>query len=122
MHEASLVRSLIKQIERLCEQHDAHVATEVVVEIGPLSGVETLLVREAFTALRPGTCVENARLTIEEIPLTAVCRECRREFEIVDYRFACRNCGSKQVRIIRGDEFRLLNVTLETDAGQPLRG
>jgi hypothetical protein len=52
MHEESLVRSLLHQVEDLARQHHATEVDDIEVEIGPLSGVESLLVQEAFERLK----------------------------------------------------------------------
>ncbi len=69
MHERSLVRSLLKQVQQLCTEHAASEVAEIEVEIGPLSGVEPLLVREAFDMLSKDSVGGAAQLMIREIPL-----------------------------------------------------
>lgn len=115
MHEGSLVQSLLDQVARLLAEHRGSAVEEIRVEIGPLSGVEPLLVRSAFDRLAPGTAADGARLTLEEVPLTARCKECRQEIEIRDFRFHCPLCGATHVEVIRGDAFRLLDVTITQD-------
>ena len=66
MHEVSLVRSLLEQVDRVVTSQGGRAAVEVCVEIGPLSGVEPLLVKEAFTQL-----AGDGTLIIDEVPLTA---------------------------------------------------
>ena len=116
MHEVSLIRSLLRQVERLCEQHKGAAILEIEVEIGPLSGVEPLLVRDAFDVCSPGTRCEGASLTIREVPLKAHCRECSQESELAGFHFRCAHCGSHFLTITQGEEFRLLNVTIQADA------
>ncbi len=115
MHEMSLVRSLLKQVERLALQHDATTVTGIEVEIGPLSGVEPVLVREAFDTLVATSSLAGAVLIINQVPLLCDCRDCRHPFELASFRFKCPNCGSTAVQITSGDQFRLLNVTIETE-------
>ncbi|QDU38109.1 hydrogenase nickel incorporation protein HybF [Maioricimonas rarisocia] len=114
MHEVSLVRSLLNQVERLCEAHGGTAVTDVEVEIGPLSGVEPLLAREAFALLVADFGWPAAELTIEEVPLMAICQSCGAEVTVESFRFECPGCGSRSLKVTRGDQFRLLNVTLET--------
>jgi hydrogenase nickel incorporation protein HypA/HybF len=118
MHETSLVRSLLRQVEQIAAQHGGACVTRVEVEIGPLSGVEPLLVRSAFDRLVDRSRWPSAELAIEEVSLQAFCPSCGAEFMIEDFSFRCPRCASRSVRITRGDEFRLLNVTIETP--QPL--
>jgi hydrogenase nickel incorporation protein HypA/HybF len=115
MHEMSLVRSLLTQVERLAAEHAATAVTEIEVEIGPLSGVEPVLVREAFDLLVATSAVPHATLKIDQVPLLCRCGDCRQQFELVSFRFKCPHCGSTEVQITSGDQFRLLNVTIETE-------
>ena len=54
MHEASLVESLLEQVQTLVSEHGGGDVEVVEVEIGPLSGVEPELVDLAFQRLASG--------------------------------------------------------------------
>lgn len=113
MHEISLVRSLLEQVNEIVVSNHGRSAKEIHVELGPLSGVEPLLVKEAFTQLSANRLHRDTVLVIDEVPLTARCQDCRSEFELSDFRFLCPNCGSRETRILRGDAFRLMSVTID---------
>ncbi len=114
MHEVSLVRALLQQVERICKLHEGAAIEQIDVEIGPLSGVEPLLVSEAFQVVASSTPCAKAALVIHEVPLKARCQDCGRESIVADFNFSCGICGSHALRITQGDEFRLLSVTLQT--------
>ena len=114
MHETSLVAALLRQVDRVCADHSALDATEVYIQLGPLSGVEPLLVAAAFERLKEGTSATSARLVIEKVPLEAVCSLCGLESEVRDFRFRCAHCGHDDVRVVRGDEFQLVSVTVDS--------
>jgi hydrogenase nickel incorporation protein HypA/HybF len=117
MHETALVRSLLAQVEHLRHEHGGASVERIVVEIGPLSGVEPLLVRGAFEEFAPLTdTAATAELQIEETPLAAECNGCQAEFKIPAFQFVCPACGSTAVRVTRGDEFRLLSVDIAVPA------
>lgn len=113
MHEYSLVRSLLKQVGDLLVEHGGESVQRVRVEMGPLSGVERALVEIAFADQVEHTPCRGAILQVEDIPLTAVCRDCEAEFEIQRFRFQCPLCQSPQVRVTAGDEFRLLDIEIQ---------
>ncbi len=115
MHELSLVRSLLRQVERLRRQHGGIAVETIEVEIGPLSGVEPLLVREAFDALVVEESLAGAELVIHNVPLTARCLNCCADFELTEFDFCCTSCESRSIKITGGDEFRLLTVSLQSD-------
>ncbi len=114
MHEMSLVRSLLRQVGDLLLEHGGVSVETIRVQLGPLSGVERTLVEIAFAHEVRLTPCRGAELHIEEVPLTAACRDCRREFEVQQFHFVCPQCHSAQIRITGGDDVRLLEVDLET--------
>lgn len=112
MHEMSLVRSLLSQVQSIVTENQAESVEEVLVEIGPLSGVEIELVKSAFTQLVSKEGKFFGKLTIHQVPLVVRCLDCDRESELRDFVFRCYACKSGRVQVVRGDEFRLVSVTL----------
>ena len=113
MHERSLVKRLLKQVDDVLDDNGAIAACEVDVEVGKLAGVETLLLESAFEELSRGTRAATATLTIEETPLVVRCRKCSSESEIDDFVFRCSACAAGDVQVIRGTAIVLKSVTLE---------
>ena len=113
MHEVSLVRSLIRQVERIASDEKCGAVTEVRVSIGPLSGVEPLLVQGAFDQLAPDSSLTGCRLRIDHAALEARCRQCGEDFAVESFVFKCPVCGSGLVRVTAGDEFRLVSISVE---------
>lgn len=111
MHEFSLVRSLIRQVESILADEGGR-ATEIEVSMGKLSGVEPMLVQSAFAQLAPASQLGEANLRIVETELMAVCRQCHREFEVQSFRFQCPECAGRTVDVTRGDEFRLVSISV----------
>lgn len=112
MHERSLVKALLKQVEEIRGQHDAAHVTEVRVEVGPLSGVEPLLLAMAFEQLASECPAAGANLVIDEVALLAECDSCHYAFDVTDFVFRCPTCGGN-VRVKRGDKFQLVSVSLQ---------
>lgn len=115
MHEESLIRSLLRQVEELAQQHHAIAVEDIEVEVGPLSGVEPLLLQDAFERLRAESLWPRAELSVQQVGLDIRCRNCETESQLQDFRFVCHECGSTSLQIVRGDAFRLLNVRLQID-------
>ena len=120
MHERSLVRSLLTQVEELRTQHNAVSIDRVTVEIGPLSGVEALLVDEAFQQLAPLRFGNTPQLLINIVPLQVRCLSCGLESTLQDLKIQCTDCGSVRVHITHGDEFRLIDVDMQLSVSQPV--
>ncbi|HUE69702.1 MAG TPA: hydrogenase maturation nickel metallochaperone HypA [Pirellulaceae bacterium] len=111
MHEQSLVRDLLAQVRETAASSAGQVE-EVLVAIGPLSGVEPLLVASAFEQLTQGTEMAGARLVIEETPLRLACRDCGAEFETGDIDFACPRCRSCRTRVVAGEHVILRSLVV----------
>ncbi len=115
MHEESLMRSLLRQVEELAQQHHARAVEEIEVEVGPLSGVEPLLLQDAFERLKDEFFWPRAELSVLQVGLDVLCQSCQSESQLQDFRFVCHQCGSTSLKILRGDAFRLLNVRMQID-------
>ena len=113
MHEQSLVRNLLRQVDQIRRENSAQRVVEVCVEIGPMSGVEPLLLSSAFDQLRCDD-MAMARLVIDQVDLLAECGLCDEQFEVRNFCFRCPTCGGN-VRVIRGDELQLVSVSLGND-------
>ena len=110
MHERSLVKALIAQVASLANAQQASRAIEVRVRVGPLSGVEPLLLSSAFADLANTALFNGARITVIEVPLRAHCRECEAVFNVDNFHFRCAVCGSPDVETIDGDALILESV------------
>ena len=110
MHEVSLTRELLSQVKQAMLQHQVERVSGIQIEIGPLSGVEPLLVEQAFYALIRETGFADTCLTVQLTQLTAVCLDCQHEFEVVDFQFYCAACSSSRVQVTSGDQLRLLSI------------
>ena len=113
MHEASLVRTLIRQVAAIAAQHAAARVAEVSLSVGEFSGVEPELLRMAFQRQIEDTPLRGAGLRLSRVPLEGICAECHREFAIEGFRFVCPRCQSSCVTIVRGEEMVLESVVFE---------
>ncbi|MDI5891486.1 hydrogenase maturation nickel metallochaperone HypA [Halomonas rhizosphaerae] len=112
MHELSLCRSLVRQASRVAAEHGALRIRRVSLRIGPLSGVEAALMREAFPLASRHTAAEGARLEMASCPVRVHCPRCRQEAEASVNDLSCPRCGHWQTRLTGGDELLLVSVDL----------
>ncbi|HEB98241.1 MAG TPA: hydrogenase maturation nickel metallochaperone HypA [Thiotrichales bacterium] len=113
MHELAVSQSLLREVQRVAREHAAVSVSRVLVQIGPLSGVEPSLLREAFPLAAAGTLAEGAELVIETVPLRVRCETCGAESEARPNRLLCGACGDWHTRLLSGDELLLASVELE---------
>lgn len=109
MHERSLVTALLKQVAQIQSEHGAAAVREIVVEVGPLSGVEPELLNSAYADL----VKSDAQLVIKRVPLTVYCLWCRFTSSLDRFQSVCPCCQSMDLQMTGGDAFRLLHVTLD---------
>lgn len=122
MHELSLCRSLIRQVQSVAQQRRAHRVVSIAIRVGSLSGVEPALLERAYPIASAGTIAEAADLVIEPSPLRVKCTQCGAESDADINRLLCAQCGDWRTRVVSGDEIFLTSVELETDRateGQP---
>lgn len=113
MHEYSLARALLHQVEEIVHREDAARARGVCVTIGEFSGVDPDLLQLAFEDVSQASLAANTTLLIEKVALEARCDTCSNEFLVERFRFVCPKCGGGSVQVVRGEELMLERVVLE---------
>ena len=115
MHEFSFVRDLLEQVKQAMRSHGSHQLRAIRIEIGPLAGLEPLLVSEAFEQVRDEWELSEVRLVIEQPGLMAKCQACGHPFEVLDFEFVCPCCQSRRIHITQGDQLQLLDLTIAAE-------
>ena len=115
MHELWVCQALIRQVQKIAREHRAVAVTSVKVQIGPLSGVEAELLRQAFPLASAGSVAETAQLVIEKLPIRVRCESCGAETAAEPNKLVCGTCGDWHTRLLSGDEMLLASVELESN-------
>src|SRR5580658_8279871 len=90
----------------------ASAVARIIVEVGPLSGIDPALLASAFDVVRAGSYASGAELSIETMPVTISCLVCGTESQTLPNRLLCAGCGGYRTRVVSGDELRLRTVEL----------
>ena len=106
MHELAIAESVIDAVT--ARTGPATVRT-VRLEVGRLAGVATEALRFCFEAAAADTPLSGAMLDIVEPPGLARCETCGTEFTVDDLVLLC-PCGSADVRVVTGQELRILSA------------
>lgn len=110
MHEMSITQSMVE----ICQAHaSGRRVTDVVLEIGELSGVVPDSIEFCFEACTKGTLLEGARLALEVIPGAGRCNSCSAEVPVKTLFDQCPRCGGFGLEILRGEELRVKELELE---------
>jgi len=111
MHEYSLVRALLGQVERSLEDPCARgVLREVHVEVGPWLCVEPELLQSAFRDLCQSRWPE-AELLVEQPLAVAYCSRCHSSVDLPGLSLCCPSCGATEIQLQKGDQFVLTELS-----------
>lgn len=113
MHEYSLARALLHQVEQVVRREHAAGVQSINVTIGEFSGVDPDLLHMAFADVAKRSGIASAELLIEKVALEARCEDCAHEFLVERFCFLCPKCESGNVKVLRGEEMMLERVVLE---------
>lgn len=119
MHELSVCLSLLQQVETIARERNATRVTAITLNIGPLSGVEPDLLKNAYPLAAAGTVAEEAELIMEIAEIVVRCSQCDNETTVTPNKLLCGTCGDFRTQLVSGDELTLLRVELDRQHGQP---
>ena len=114
MHELSVCLSLLEQVGSIAAQKKSTRVTRIELRVGPLSGVEADLLRNAWPLACAGTIAVDAELVIEEADVVVRCSVCAAETTASPNRLLCGECGDFRTNLVSGDEMILQRVELES--------
>lgn len=103
MHELGIARSIVAVV---ADHAKGRRVKRVRLDVGRLSGVMAEAIRFSFDVVSAGTCVEGARLDIDEIGGRGRCRSCGSEFDTPALYTPC-PCGSRHVERLSGEELKI---------------
>lgn len=115
MHELSVCLSILDQVRSIAAEHNADRVERIELKIGPLSGVEAELLRNAWPIASAGTIAVDADLLIDEAEIVVRCNTCDAETPATPNRLVCGECGDFRTTVTSGDDMILQRVELRTD-------
>lgn len=114
MHELAVCQALMREVNSVAHARDAARVTAIYLGIGPLSGVDPALLKQAFPFASAGSCAESATLDIEETPVIVFCERCRQESTVAPAKLVCGRCSDWHTSLVSGDELQLNRLELES--------
>ena len=110
MHELSLAAGILQMLEQTRARDPFERVAHLRLEAGALSGVELSALRFALDAIAPGTCLEHAKIDIDEPAATAWCKPCGQSVAIRSRLDPCQVCGEFQLQVTSGTELRVMEL------------
>lgn len=114
MHELSVCLALVQQVADIAREKNAIAIDRVLIKIGPLSGIEPELLRNAYPLAAVGTLADDAELVISAAEIVVRCNVCGAESTVPANRLLCSACGDFRTTLLSGDELLLQSVELRT--------
>lgn len=114
MHELSVTENVLNLAVRHAQQAGAVRVTDLYLVIGRLSSIVDESVQFYWDMISEGTVCEGARLHFQRVPAELLCLNCAQTYTLDGELTDCPNCHSEGVRVLKGDEFYLDSLEVET--------
>ena len=112
MHEVSLMEQTLAIAIAQAEDHGASKIHCLTLRVGQQSGVVADALKFAFEVVRQNTMAAEARLEIEEIPITCHCPHCHQNFQPEDWIYRCTQCDQISQTVLDGKQLELASLEL----------
>jgi len=113
MHELSVCLALLQQLESIAAERNAVAVEKIFLQLGPLSGIEPALLKNAYPMAAAGTVAEGAELVIEDCDIVVSCTQCHAEGPAKANRLLCPSCGDFRTNVISGDQMILQRMEMK---------
>ncbi len=114
MHEMSYIARMVSLAVDVATENRAKKVKSIEVSIGKTSGVMPYYMQKYYPDASKGTILEGAELICVEVPVTALCEECGKEYEPTkESNYLCPFCGGRKAHIVAGKDVVLTNVVIE---------
>lgn len=112
MHELSVTESMLGVVLRHAQANNATKVTRINMVMGEMSTVMEDSVRFYFEIIGKDTIAQDAELNFRHTKLITKCKDCGKEFEVIEYDFTCPDCKGTQTEIISGREFQVESIEI----------
>ena len=113
MHELTVTENILKVALEYAVKENAAKVTDINLEIGQMSSIIDDSVQFYWDMIARDTICEHAQLNFQRIPAKFTCLACEKEYLLGPEPGPCPACGSYNVRLVSGDEFRLESIQIE---------
>ena len=113
MHEMSLAEGIRSIVEQVANEHGANRVATIVVQMGELAAVELDALQFCLESVLRGSVAEGARVEIESVAGTGLCRDCGATVPITTLYDPCVQCGGYRVQATGGTEMRVKALEME---------
>lgn len=111
MHEATIAMNIMEIVQEQCLLAGIKKVSAIKVQIGRNSGVVKHSLTFAFNTMKHKTQADQAKLVIEDIPVSGWCNTCNRDFSVEkSYILFCPICGLSDFILKGGNELNVVEI------------
>ena len=110
MHELGIMFNVVRSVESFARQNGVEKIDTLVLQIGELSPVVPQYIEACYPAAVDGTLLQETKLKIEILPGNALCKQCRKVYNLLQNRAGCPHCGDPDYEILSGKEFMIKEI------------
>ncbi|MDX9990580.1 MAG: hydrogenase maturation nickel metallochaperone HypA [Anaerolineales bacterium] len=114
MHELAVTESILEIALRHAEAQNATKITHLYIVMGQWSSVVDDSVQFYWDMISAGSIAQGATLHFERIPTELTCLDCGKVYHPASESVLCPDCQSARLKVIKGEEFRLDSIEIET--------
>lgn len=115
MHELGIVFHIIKEVDKIAEEHQVGKVTKVTLEIGEVSGIVPSYRKDCWS-----WAVDNrskhrkgCSLDLEIVKAISYCNSCKKTYPTTLTGRKCPNCGSQDTYLVSGNGASIKNIEVE---------
>lgn len=108
MHELSIARAVVAEVEEAARLHGADAVRSVTLSIGRLAGVVPGALTFGFELASEATMLDGAELIIEVEPTIVWCPDGEHPLELSDMRFFCDVHGCATPELLSGKQLEIV--------------
>ena len=118
MHEISVLQKAVDLAEQTAIDNNISRISYLTLEVGELSGYVPVFFYKYFPIATENKPVfEGSELNIISVPGEALCKECSAMYNVMRSEGKCPKCGSRNKKILGGQQFRVLEIGVAEPAG-----
>jgi len=110
LHELGIMFNVVRSVENFARKNGVTQIDTLVLQVGELSPVVPQFIEACYPAAVDGTLLEETKLKIEIIPGNAMCKQCRKVFNLLRDGKKCPHCGEEEWDVISGKEFMIKEI------------
>jgi hydrogenase nickel incorporation protein HypA/HybF len=114
MHELSIAQSIHEHVVKEINKRDLKNVSIIALRIGALTDIVPDSLEFGFDAIKKDTILDKTVLDIEIIPVSGVCKSCKKNFEVLEFVFVCPDCSSYDIKTENGTELDIAYLEVDT--------